>query len=134
MKFSHALKFNANSAWKDHYINYTRIKKLIYKREAEDTKGMSLTIPDLANRTSIGMRQLSCLPLHPLHSQPQCCLSKSVHSSIRWFIVRDNRALCGSSWGSVKHILRRGRPQSRSLQPGNWDPSAELLQCTTSLL
>ena len=54
MKFSHALKFNANSAWKDHYINYTRIKKLIYKKEAEETKGLSLNIPDVGNRTSIG--------------------------------------------------------------------------------
>ena len=54
MKFSHALKFNANSAWKDHYINYTRLKKLIYKKEAEETKGLSLNFPDAANRTSIG--------------------------------------------------------------------------------
>ena len=55
MKFSHALKFNANSAWKDHYINYNRLKKLIYKKEAEETQGMSLNMPDIANRTSIGM-------------------------------------------------------------------------------
>ena len=54
MKFSHALKFNANSAWKDHYINYNRLKKLIYRREAEETKGLSLNFPDVANRTSIG--------------------------------------------------------------------------------
>ena len=54
MKFSHALKFNANSAWKDHYINYNRLKKLIYKKEAEETQGMSLNMPDIANRTSIG--------------------------------------------------------------------------------
>ena len=54
MKFSHALKFNANSAWKDHYINYNRLKKLIYKKEAEETKGLSLNFPDAANRTSIG--------------------------------------------------------------------------------
>ena len=119
MKFSHALKFNANSAWKDHYINYTRIKKLIYKREAEDTKGMSLTIPDLANRTSIGMRWLSRLPLHPLHSQPQRCLSQSnIHRSVG-LVVRDNGAPCGSSWGSVKHFLERGASRSHSLQPGD---------------
>lgn len=55
MKFSHALKFNANSAWKDHYINYNRIKKLVYKREAEETKGLSLNMPDINNRTSLGL-------------------------------------------------------------------------------
>ena len=59
MKFSHALKFNANSAWKDHYINYNRLKKLIYKKEAEETKGLSLNFPDVANRTSIGTVALS---------------------------------------------------------------------------
>ncbi len=62
MKFSHALKFNANSAWKDHYINYNRLKKLIYKKEAEETQGMSLNMPDIANRTSIGGTPCSSLP------------------------------------------------------------------------
>ena len=61
MKFSHALKFNANSAWKDHYINYNRLKKLIYKKEAEETQGMSLNMPDIANRTSIGRTPSSSL-------------------------------------------------------------------------
>lgn len=64
MKFSHALKFNANSAWKDHYINYTRIKKLIYKKEAEETKGLSLNIPDLGNRTSIGANCNNLVLMH----------------------------------------------------------------------
>ena len=67
MKFSHALKFNANSAWKDHYINYNRLKKLIYKKEAEETQGMSLNMPDIANRTSIGRAPSSSL-LHPFSS------------------------------------------------------------------
>ncbi len=62
MKFSHALKFNANSAWKDHYINYNRLKKLIYRKEAEETKGLSLNFPDVANRTSIGTVSHHALP------------------------------------------------------------------------
>ncbi|CAK0783757.1 hypothetical protein CVIRNUC_006956 [Coccomyxa viridis] len=61
MKFSHALKFNANSAWKDHYINYNRLKKLIYKKEAEETQGMSLNMPDIANRTSIDVERQDML-------------------------------------------------------------------------
>ncbi|CAL5222730.1 g5137 [Coccomyxa viridis] len=61
MKFSHALKFNANSAWKDHYINYNRLKKLIYRKEAEETKGLSLNFPDVANRTSIDLERQDML-------------------------------------------------------------------------
>ncbi len=64
MKFSHALKFNANSAWKDHYINYNRLKKLIYRKEAEETKGLSLNFPDVANRTSIGTVSHPAFLLH----------------------------------------------------------------------
>ena len=64
MKFSHALKFNANSAWKDHYINYNRLKKLIYRKEAEETKGLSLNFPDVANRTSIGTALQLILLVH----------------------------------------------------------------------
>lgn len=54
MKFSHALKFNANSDWKDYYINYNGLKKLIYKKEAKETKGLSLNIPEIDTRTSLG--------------------------------------------------------------------------------
>lgn len=54
MKFSHSLKFNANSEWNDYYINYNRLKKLIYKKEVEETKGLSLNIPEIQTRTSLG--------------------------------------------------------------------------------
>ena len=74
MKFSHALKFNANSAWKDHYINYNRLKKLIYKKEAEETQGMSLNMPDIANRTSIGGTPSSSL-LPPFQQSPEVVLA-----------------------------------------------------------
>ncbi len=55
MKFSHSLRFNANSEWNDYYINYDRLKKLIYKKEVEETKGLSLNIPEIQTRTSLGM-------------------------------------------------------------------------------
>lgn len=55
MKFSHSLRFNANSEWNDYYINYDRLKKLIYKKEVEETKGLSLNIPEIQTRTSLGV-------------------------------------------------------------------------------
>lgn len=31
MKFSHQLKFNSVADWKDHYIHYANLKKIIYE-------------------------------------------------------------------------------------------------------
>jgi phosphate transporter len=33
MKFSHVLKFNTVPEWREHYINYAALKKLIYQAE-----------------------------------------------------------------------------------------------------
>ena len=33
MKFEHQLTFNAHPAWKDAYINYSKLKALIYEAE-----------------------------------------------------------------------------------------------------
>ena len=35
MKFSHSLKFNAVPEWADSYINYTGLKKAIYKLQQD---------------------------------------------------------------------------------------------------
>lgn len=54
MKFSHSLRFNANSEWNEHYLKYDHLKKLIYRKEVEETKGLSLNIPEIQTRTSLG--------------------------------------------------------------------------------
>ncbi|CAL8461976.1 g1507 [Coccomyxa elongata] len=58
MKFSHSLRFNANTEWNDYYINYDRLKKLIYKKEVEETKGLSLNIPEIQTRTSLDLGRI----------------------------------------------------------------------------
>jgi SPX domain protein involved in polyphosphate accumulation len=54
MKFATRLDFNAHPDWKDSYINYEKLKKLIYAKEIEETRGHSLAIPGSDNRTSLG--------------------------------------------------------------------------------
>ena len=55
MKFSHQLKFNAVPEWKENYLNYSQLKKLIYQiafaenNEISDQPDQS---PLLARRTS----------------------------------------------------------------------------------
>jgi hypothetical protein len=74
MKFSHALKFNANPSWKDYYINYNGLKKLIYKAEAQETKGLSLTMPELNARTSLGTSFEAPCQQPPCHSSGSHCM------------------------------------------------------------
>ena len=64
MKFSTSLDFNSHPNWKDSYINYERLKKVIYAKEIEETRGHSLAITGSDNRTSLGEDRLPLLCPH----------------------------------------------------------------------
>ena len=44
MKFTHDLKFNKAPDWKDQYIDYWHLKKLIYKNELTATQRLSVDL------------------------------------------------------------------------------------------
>lgn len=56
MKFSHSLKFNAVPEWQDSYVNYTTLKKTIYKLQQQQVQLLptdGLYIVDPVNRTTV---------------------------------------------------------------------------------
>lgn len=46
MKFTHDLKFNKAPEWKDQYIDYWHLKKLIYKNEQTASQRITGTDPE----------------------------------------------------------------------------------------
>ena len=57
MKFTHDLKFNKAPDWKDQYIDYWHLKKLIYKNEqSASQKTLSLDPDSRSFSTGISLR------------------------------------------------------------------------------
>lgn len=71
MRFSTSLDFNSHPNWKDSYINYERLKKLIYAKEIEETRGHSLAMTGSDNRTSLGKAYLLSFALQYINFCPR---------------------------------------------------------------
>lgn len=54
MKFTHQLKFNCVPEWKEHYINYTVLKKIIYHIAAIESKEAAEGLSDEEARHLLG--------------------------------------------------------------------------------
>ena len=106
MKFATRLDFNAHPDWKDSYINYEKLKKLIYAKEIEETRGHSLALTGSDNRTSLGSASLQRVQV--IGSGPCCSLC---YPALVKHLCHAGGLSCDACRASVRHDWQCSVPE-----------------------